>query len=484
MNKITLTVVLICIALFSNAQTCFEEHFTTQTTGWTYSQGASEGTYDNPTNGCLSGNNTDDRGIITPGVGGNNPANITTPNIISVGGNTISLSFDIFVMDANLKCNTWKDYPCPTSIDVFYHVGATTYTGIIDLVLPPNGSGNASTISVTFNVGTNLPAGTNYKIELAFKPKSGTGSCVQTSTKYIIDNFKSCEFVFPCVPGAPDCRIDANDDNFCLQTPLTETFSGDLTTNDSKYTGAIVTYSLASGPYAYGSSTVGGATLVVNSNGTFSLTRTDLTKSVFVFTYRVCDQNNQCDLASVQVCFPSGGPLPVVISSFSAIRKGNSALLSWRTATEINARSFEIERYTANGYVTAGTVSASNNASGSTYNFTESNLFKSTSLYRLKMIDKDNKFTYSEVRSIKGLGDAASFTLFPNPSSGTAKVMLNDVTEGTQVQLIDNTGRVLKSVVLKNSNSVELNGLQSGIYMVKVTNAATNESVIKKLTVN
>jgi Secretion system C-terminal sorting domain len=484
MSKFFTLAVLLCMAITTSAQTCFQENFNVQTTGWTYSQGASEGIYDNPSDGCSSGNNTDDRGIITPGVGGNNPANIITPNIVSVGGNTIILSFDIFVVDANLKCNTWKDYPCPTSIDVFYHVGATVYTGIIDLVLPPNGPANATNISVTFNTGTNLPAGTNYKVELAFKPKSGTGNCVQTSTKYVIDNFKTCEFIFPCVPGAPDCRIDGNDDNFCLQNPVGEVFSGDVSLNDTKYTGAVVTYSLASGPFANGNITPGGATLELNSNGTFNITRTDLTKSVFVFTYRVCDQNNQCDLASVQVCFPVGGPLPVVLSNFSAIRKGNTAVLNWQTQTEINAKSFEVEILSGNTYTRVASVAATSNPSGSNYSFIDNNTAKSTSLYRLKMIDRDNSFRYSEVRSIKGLAAVSDFSIYPNPSSGSAKVIINDVTEGMQVQLMDNTGRTIKTITLKNSNTVELNGLQRGMYLVKVINQVSNESVVKKLTVN
>jgi hypothetical protein len=307
---------------------------------------------------------------------------------------------------------------------------------------------------------------------------------VQTSTKYVIDNFKTCEFIFPCVPGAPDCRIDGNDDNFCLQNPVSEVFSGDVSLNDTKYTGAIVAYSLASGPFANGSITPGGATLVLNSNGTFTLTRTDLTKTVFVFTYRVCDQNNQCDLASVQVCFPIGGPLPVVLNNFSATRKGNTAVLNWQTQTEINAKSFDVEILSGNTYTRIASVAATNNPTGSSYSFIDNNTAKSTSLYRLKIIDKDNSIRYSEVRSVKGLAAVSDFTIYPNPSNGSAKVMITDITDGTQVQLMDNTGRTIKNVTLKNSNMVELNGLQKGVYLVKVINLVSNESVVKKLTVN
>jgi hypothetical protein len=177
-------------------------------------------------------------------------------------------------------------------------------------------------------------------------------------------------------------------------------------------------------------------------------------------------------------------PLPVILSSFAATRKGNTALLNWRTQTEINAKSFDVEMLSGNTYIKVGSIAATNSASGSSYNFTHNNTATSASLYRLKIIDRDNSFKYSEVRSVKGLLAASDFTLYPNPSSGSAKVMISDVTEGTQVLLMDNAGRVLKTVTLKNSNTVELNGLQKGIYLVKVTNTVSNESVVKKLTVN
>ncbi len=169
-------------------QICTNENFSGQTSGWTYSQGAHIGDYTNPTQACA-----DDRGIITPGVGGNNPCNIQTPLFTSTGAAMIDLSFDIIVLNANLKCNTWKNYACETSIDVFYYIGTTKYTGITDFVLPPNGPTNPTKVSLSFNAGNNLPEGTVYKIEMCFKPKSGTGNCIQQNTKYVFDNFRNCE---------------------------------------------------------------------------------------------------------------------------------------------------------------------------------------------------------------------------------------------------------------------------------------------------
>ena len=190
-TNLTFTIIL-CFLLQSafaqTVQTCVIESFSGQEAGWTYSQGAHVGNYTNPTSAC-----SDDRGIITPGVGGNNPCNIQTPQFISTGAVAVDLTFDIIVLNANLRCNSWKDYACETSIDVFYYVGGTKFIAIVDKVLPPNGPGNSTSVSLSFNPGNNLPAGTSYKIEFCFKPKSGVGNCIQQNTKYVFDNFRNCE---------------------------------------------------------------------------------------------------------------------------------------------------------------------------------------------------------------------------------------------------------------------------------------------------
>jgi len=188
--KLTFTLVF---ALFFNnlmAQDppCFSETFSGSTNGWTYSQGASIHSYNNPVNNC-----SNDRGIVTPGVGGNNPCQVKTPLITSNGGVKVKMTFDMFVMDANLKCNTWKDFACTTSMDVVYYVGSTAYQAAVDYTLPPNGPSNTSKVVVTFYVGPNLPAGTLYQVEMFFKFKSGVGNCVQQNTKYIFDNFSVCD---------------------------------------------------------------------------------------------------------------------------------------------------------------------------------------------------------------------------------------------------------------------------------------------------
>jgi hypothetical protein len=179
----------------------------------------------------------------------------------------------------------------------------------------------------------------------------------------------------------------------------------------------------------------------------------------------------------------SGGPLPIKISSFFAKRTGNTVVLNWTSGSEINAKEFVIERNSGSGFVTVGTIPATNNSGGSSYSYTDNNNSKTVSQYRLKLVDKDQSFKLSEIRAVKGTAAVSDFTVFPNPSVGYAKISITDIAEATTVEVIDNAGRIVKTIELKNNNVVEINNLQNGIYLVRVINKASGEAVTKKLTV-
>ena len=185
-------------------------------------------------------------------------------------------------------------------------------------------------------------------------------------------------------------------------------------------------------------------------------------------------------------CFvPSGGPLPVLISSFFAKRNGNAVVLNWTSESEINAKEFVIERNSGSGFVAIGTVAAQNRETGSSYTYTDNNnSSKTVSQYRLKMVDKDASYKLSEIRPVKGTAAVSDFTVFPNPSLGNAKINITDISAATTVEVIDNAGRILKTIELKGNNAVNVDNLQKGIYLIRITNKETGDAVTKKLTVS
>ena len=183
---------------------------------------------------------------------------------------------------------------------------------------------------------------------------------------------------------------------------------------------------------------------------------------------------------------PEGGPLPVVLGNFTVQRRSNNVSLNWQTQQEINLKSFEIQRATgSSSYITVGKVNAKGTTSNiENYSFTDNaNSSKAVSFYRLKMVDLDGKISYTSIKSVKGSGALASFIVFPNPSFGHARITITDVSEPTDVRVLDNAGRLIKSITLTNNNTVELNSLQQGGYIIQITGKNSGETVVRKLTV-
>ena len=92
------------------------------------------------------------------------------------------------------------------------------------------------------------------------------------------------------------------------------------------------------------------------------------------------------------------GPLPVELTSFTASAINGGVVLNWETATEVNNYGFDIEASTSSateGFVNIGFVSGHGNSnSPNSYSFVATD---GASYYRLKQIDTDGAFEYSDV---------------------------------------------------------------------------------------
>lgn len=178
------------------------------------------------------------------------------------------------------------------------------------------------------------------------------------------------------------------------------------------------------------------------------------------------------------------GPLPVVLSNFYTARKNNSVVLNWKTETETNVAKFEIQKKVGSDFETVAYVNANNSANGGTYTYTDINSSSSITEYRLKIVDKSGNIRFSDIRSVKGVHSTNDFTIYPNPSNGITKIMISDISDPISINLIDNSGRVVKTINSTSSSTLEINGLQKGIYLVRLVNQTSGETVIKKLIVN
>lgn len=175
-------------------------------------------------------------------------------------------------------------------------------------------------------------------------------------------------------------------------------------------------------------------------------------------------------------------PLPVRLTEFSARKQGSKVALSWTTGQEINTKEFWVER-SADGvrFEKLATVAAGGNRStAATYGALDAQPLSGTGYYRLRTVDLDGKSELSRVVKLN-FGKAFTASLSPNPAAGRLLTVNLAGTDGkVTMQLLTAAGKVVKTATLLNgANTVSLDGLAKGMYLVRLTSAG--ESTVEKL---
>ncbi|MBK6915101.1 MAG: hypothetical protein IPH11_16075 [Ignavibacteriales bacterium] len=126
--------------------------------------------------------------------------------------------------------------------------------------------------------------------------------------------------------------------------------------------------------------------------------------------------------------------VPVELTFFTATAELNSVSLNWQTATETNNSGFEIERKQVGSPQSsvgnqdwnqiAFVPGFGTTAEPKSYSFTDENLSAGTYQYRLKQLDFDGSFEYSNTVEVE-INSPTEFTLeqnYPNPFNPTTKI--------------------------------------------------------------
>ncbi len=183
--------------------------------------------------------------------------------------------------------------------------------------------------------------------------------------------------------------------------------------------------------------------------------------------------------------------LPITLSSFTANKLEEvSSKLDWTTSQEVNGSHFEIERSDdAQNWTQIGSVNAIGESTEEEhYSYIDQNvgLLRSngTFYYRLKMVDLDGQYEYSEIRSVT-FNTVGSFEVeaHPNPVRNTlfVDVKSKNASENDKGQLLlmDVSGKILlkKSIFINGYCEIDLNNVSSSIILMKVTH---NDNVYTK----
>lgn len=181
---------------------------------------------------------------------------------------------------------------------------------------------------------------------------------------------------------------------------------------------------------------------------------------------------------------PFATSIPVELTSFAASIIDGNVMLNWTTATELNNAGFEIERRKTKDeksepWINLGFVNGNGTSTEShNYSFVDENSAEGKSFYRLKQVDFDGSFEYSNVIEVINnmILDFALEQNYPNPFNPSTKISWQSPISSHHTLIIyDVLGNEVSTLVdeFRQAGKYEINfdasKLSSGIYFYKLS---------------
>lgn len=182
----------------------------------------------------------------------------------------------------------------------------------------------------------------------------------------------------------------------------------------------------------------------------------------------------------------ASSPLPVTQLDFKAAAINKKVITRWQTLSEINTDRFEIYRsQDGEHFNLAGQVAAARNSSTLLkYEFIDQEPFAGTSYYKVKIIDLDGRYIWSNVVRIS-FSQENVIMLYPNPSQDyvTLKVDNNIADHTPMATIYDAKGSLVNSFKITSSTQqINISRLPAGNYQIVFKTGNNNHTLqfIKK----
>jgi hypothetical protein len=174
------------------------------------------------------------------------------------------------------------------------------------------------------------------------------------------------------------------------------------------------------------------------------------------------------------------GPLPIELLSFTGKPVNAYHELNWETNVETNSSHFVLELSSdATNFRELGM----RNAAGNSNEKTNKTPFVGNNFYRLKMVDLDGKFKYSNIVLLKVLADKSSVSVYPNPSASILNVDILNLKNNTSIKMkvYDMAGKTIWASENKydgTSIQIDITNYALGIYQLYIE-TPTDKQIVK-----
>jgi hypothetical protein len=196
--------------------------------------------------------------------------------------------------------------------------------------------------------------------------------------------------------------------------------------------------------------------------------------------------NGELILPIPTTTFSIVGGLPITLTSFEAKPTNQKSInLTWQTASEENNDYFSIEHSAGGTSFREIAIQVGNGTTNivQNYSFLHENVANGLNYYRLKQIDFDEKFEYSNIVTAKASHSYDDIILTPNPTSNVILIQTKTPYQrNADFQILNMQGQVVLSSVLQaGATDLELNiaDFPVGIYYLQLF--VDNDVMMKKI---
>lgn len=166
--------------------------------------------------------------------------------------------------------------------------------------------------------------------------------------------------------------------------------------------------------------------------------------------------------------------LPVELASFNTTKSKEAVELNWTTASEINNDHFVVE-YSKDGVNFTELDRVEGNGTTNremNYSYMHESPASAMNYYRLKQVDYDGAFEYSDVRSVNFKSETGrAFSLYPTITDTKVTVQYKQDIENVKLAIYNMQGQLVYNNTVVNGESVDVSALKVGTYIAQLVSS-------------
>jgi hypothetical protein len=166
----------------------------------------------------------------------------------------------------------------------------------------------------------------------------------------------------------------------------------------------------------------------------------------------------------------TGIVLPISVITFSATPVANGQVkIDWKVAEQEDVKHYAVQRsFQGNAFETVAVLQNTNDVN---YGYLDdaSQVPYATIYYRLMIVEKDGKESFSKVVAVRNNRSVTKVLLFPNPVRQSLVITVPNFQKPLLAKLHNMQGQVLKTfIIASHKQTIDLSNLAAGIYQLKL----------------